>query len=48
VGLSTTRPTPNPENQASVFVTPEDRVAQLYPQALGTILVAFYDTHELR
>jgi hypothetical protein len=23
-------------------------VAQLYPQALGTLLVASYDTHELR
>jgi hypothetical protein len=30
------RPTPNLENQASVFMTPKDRVAQLYPQALGT------------
>jgi hypothetical protein len=30
------RPTPNLEHQASVFMTPGDRVAQLYPQALGT------------
>jgi hypothetical protein len=30
------RPTPNLEDQASVFMTPRDRVAQLYPQALGT------------
>jgi hypothetical protein len=29
-------PTPNLEDQASVFMTPGDRVAQLYPQALGT------------
>jgi hypothetical protein len=31
-------PTPNPnlEDQASVFVTPGDRMTQLYPQALGT------------
>jgi hypothetical protein len=36
VGLSTTRPTPNLEDQASVFVTPKERVTQLYPQALGT------------
>jgi hypothetical protein len=36
VWLSTPRPTPNPEGQASIFVTPEDRVTQLYPQALGT------------
>jgi hypothetical protein len=30
------RPTPNLEDQVSVFMTPGDRVAQLYPQALGT------------
>jgi hypothetical protein len=30
------RPTPNLEDQASVFMTPGDRVAQLYPQAPGT------------
>jgi hypothetical protein len=30
------RPTPNLEDQASVFMTPGDMVAQLYPQALGT------------
>jgi hypothetical protein len=35
-GLSTPRPTPNLEEQASVFITPGDRVTQLYPQALGT------------
>jgi hypothetical protein len=29
-------PAPNLDDQASVFMTPEDRVAQLYPQALGT------------
>jgi hypothetical protein len=29
-------PTPNLEDQASVFMTPGDRVAQLYPQGLGT------------
>jgi hypothetical protein len=36
VGLSTSRLKPNLEGQASVFVTPGDRVTQLYPQALGT------------
>jgi hypothetical protein len=48
-------PTPNLEDQASVFMTPGDRMTQLYPQARrqddpaippGTgypILVAFYD-----
>jgi hypothetical protein len=30
------RPTPNLEDQASVFLTPGDRVAQLYLQTLGT------------
>jgi hypothetical protein len=28
--------TPNLEDQVSVFMTPGDRVVQLYPQALGT------------
>jgi hypothetical protein len=34
-GLLVQRPTPNLEDQASVFMTPGDRVAQVYPQALG-------------
>jgi hypothetical protein len=29
-------PTPNLEDQTSVFMTPRDRVARLYPQAPGT------------
>jgi hypothetical protein len=29
-------PMPHLEDQASVFMTPGDRVTQLYPQALGT------------
>jgi hypothetical protein len=37
------RPTPILEDQASVFMTPGDRVAQLYPQALG-----IYFNHLLR
>jgi hypothetical protein len=43
-------PTPNPHlaDQAPVFMTLGNRVTQLYPQALGTILVAFYDTHGLQ
>jgi hypothetical protein len=36
VGLLVQCPTPNLEDQAFVFMTPGDRVAQLYPQALGT------------
>jgi hypothetical protein len=35
-GLLVQRPTPNLEDQVSVFMTPGDRVTQLYPQALGT------------
>jgi hypothetical protein len=29
-------PNPHPGDQASVFMTPGDRVVQLYPQTLGT------------
>jgi hypothetical protein len=36
VGLSTPRPSPNLEDQTSVFVTPGDGMTQLYPQALST------------
>jgi hypothetical protein len=35
-GLLFQPPTPNLEDQASVFMTRRDRVTQLYPQALGT------------
>jgi hypothetical protein len=35
-GLLVQRPTPNLDDQAFVFMTPGDRVAQLYPQALDT------------
>jgi hypothetical protein len=35
-GLLVQRPTPNLEDQVSVFMTPGDRVAQLFPQVLGT------------
>jgi hypothetical protein len=35
VGLLAPRPTPNLEDQVSVFMTPGDRVAQLYLRALG-------------
>jgi hypothetical protein len=47
-GLLLQRPTPNLEDQAFVFMTPGDRVTQLYPQALVPILVAFYDMHGLQ
>jgi hypothetical protein len=36
VGLLAPRPTPNLEDQVSVFVTPGDRVAQIIPRALGS------------
>jgi hypothetical protein len=36
VGLLAPRPNPNLEDQVSVFMTPGDRVAQLYPRALGS------------
>jgi hypothetical protein len=34
----------NLEGQVSVFVSPRNRVARLYPQALGSLFVAFYDS----
>jgi hypothetical protein len=35
--------TPNLEGQVLVLISPRNRVAQLYPQALGSLLVASYD-----
>jgi hypothetical protein len=35
---------PNLENQVPVFISPRDRVAQLYPRALGSLSVASYDS----
>jgi hypothetical protein len=32
---------PNLEDQISVFMPPSDRVAQLYPQAPGSLFVVF-------
>jgi hypothetical protein len=34
------RPTPLLEDQVPVFMFPRDRVAQLYPQELGSLSVA--------
>jgi hypothetical protein len=34
-------PTPNLEDQVPVFISPSDRVTQLYPQAPGSLFVAF-------
>jgi hypothetical protein len=41
---SALRPTRNLEDQASVFMSPSDRLVQLYYQALGSLFVAFYDS----
>jgi hypothetical protein len=41
-------PTPNLEDQVSVFMTPGDRVVQLYPRHWAPILVDFYDMHGLQ
>jgi hypothetical protein len=38
-------PTPNVEDQVPVFMSPSDRVAQLYPKALGPLFFTFYDSH---
>jgi hypothetical protein len=35
---------PNLEGQAPVFISPRNRVAQIYPQALGSLSVASYDS----
>jgi hypothetical protein len=47
-GLLVQRPTPNLEDQVSVFITPGDRVSQLYLRHWVPILVAFYDMHGLQ
>jgi hypothetical protein len=40
--LTQVRDSPNLEAQVSVFISPRNRVAQLYPQALGSLFVASY------
>jgi hypothetical protein len=42
--LSQIRNSPNLEDQVPVFISRRDRVAQLYPQALGSLYVASYDS----
>jgi hypothetical protein len=42
--LSQVRDSPNLEGQVPVFIYPRNRVARLYPQALGSFFVAFYDS----
>jgi hypothetical protein len=42
--LSQIRDSPNLEGQVPVFISPRNRVAQLYPQALGYLFVVSYDS----
>jgi hypothetical protein len=35
---------PNLENQVAVFISPKNRVTQLYPQVTGSLFVASYDS----
>jgi hypothetical protein len=35
---------PNLEGQVPVFISPRNRVAQLYPQALGSLFFTSYDS----
>jgi hypothetical protein len=44
--LSTLCLTPSLEDQVSVFMSPSDRVAQLFPQAPGSLFIAFYDSQD--
>jgi hypothetical protein len=43
--LSALRQTRNLQDKVPVFMSPSDRVAQIYPQAPGPLFVAFYDLH---
>jgi hypothetical protein len=42
--LSQIRDSPNLEGQVPVFMSRRNRVAQLYPQALGSLFVTSYDS----
>jgi hypothetical protein len=35
------------ESQVPVFISPRSGVAQLYPQALGSLFIASYDLEEV-
>jgi hypothetical protein len=37
---------PNLEGQVPIFISPRDRVVQLYPQALGSLSVASYEVFD--
>jgi hypothetical protein len=42
--LSKIRNSPILEGQVPVFLSPRNRVAQIYPQVLGSLFVASYDS----
>jgi hypothetical protein len=42
--LSQIRDSPNQEGQVPVFISSRNRVAQVYPQAMGSLFVASYDS----
>jgi hypothetical protein len=44
ISLSEIRNSPNLEGQVPVFVSPRNRMARLYPQALGSLFIASYDS----
>jgi hypothetical protein len=44
ISLSQIRDCPNLEGQVPVFISSRNRVAQLYPQTLGSLFVASYDS----
>jgi hypothetical protein len=46
--LSQIRDFPNLEDQVPVFVSSRNRVSQFYPQALGSLFVASYDSQGYR
>jgi hypothetical protein len=46
--LSQIRDSPNLEGQVPVFISPRNRMILLYPQALGFLFVASYDSKRLR
>jgi hypothetical protein len=41
--LSQIQDSPNLEGQVPIFISPRNRVAWLYPQALGSLFVTSYD-----
>jgi hypothetical protein len=42
--LSQIRDSPDLEGQSPVFISPRNRVVRLYPQALGSLFIASYDS----